>query len=419
MVDSAVELPTLLDTETGDLVLRICGTNRHGQIVRLRSAKCTIGSASRCTLRLRARGVGSVHCLILRGAGGSVVRRFSPDTRLNGRAFSNALLTSGDRLSVGPVEFEVLSPGDNLQHRQQDQSWHETEQLEARQATLEAEQIEPAAASEQIAQPQPEPEPEPREVSPDASVDLDAVLRRIGDAGLLRDEGLQEQPPEESEQELPQDPAAEQPSAPPAPVADEEESVDDYMTRLMERLRTGTSELKQGSYQSQVSQPRPANEPASQAAAKAGAQADEPPASTPAAPQQQKPAQISPRAVAPEKHAGLSAMRELANMSAHIAISHYARRQTKISKQTKLLIAIVGLVGGVILTAMWWRMGTGNLTFYAAMVSFVVALFWGIQYVTLTFDMIRRKSDELGREREKHHGEEHHGDTEDTENTKR
>ncbi|HUT87859.1 MAG TPA: FHA domain-containing protein [Thermoguttaceae bacterium] len=99
---------SILDVADQEFVLRVCGSPRHGQIVRLRSPKCTIGSGPRCTLRLRARGVQPVHCLVLRGAAGTVIRRFAADTRLNGRAFRDAKLVPGDRLSVGPVEFEVL-----------------------------------------------------------------------------------------------------------------------------------------------------------------------------------------------------------------------------------------------------------------------------------------------------------------------
>lgn len=96
------------EVRQGDLVLRIRGTSRHGQIVRLQSEKCTLGSGPSCTLRLRARGVGPLHCLIVRGPSATVVRRWHPDTRLNGHAFNEALLSPGDRLSVGPLEFEVL-----------------------------------------------------------------------------------------------------------------------------------------------------------------------------------------------------------------------------------------------------------------------------------------------------------------------
>ena len=98
------------DTQGPVLVLRCCGPSRVGQIVRLKSDKCTIGSNPGCTLRLRARGVKPLHCLILRGRAETVIRRWAPDTRLNGQPFSDAPLLVGDRLSIGPIEFEVLDP---------------------------------------------------------------------------------------------------------------------------------------------------------------------------------------------------------------------------------------------------------------------------------------------------------------------
>ncbi|MBI3839352.1 MAG: hypothetical protein HY288_15645 [Planctomycetia bacterium] len=100
----------------GDLSLRIVGTLRDGQIVRLSAPKCTIGSAKGCTLRLRCAGVQPLNCVILRGSRGTVVRSWSAKTRLNGRGFSDALLVAGDRLKVGPIELEVLPsslPGKN------------------------------------------------------------------------------------------------------------------------------------------------------------------------------------------------------------------------------------------------------------------------------------------------------------------
>ena len=96
---------------TDDLVLRICGSSRDGEVVRLRSTKCAIGSDSQCTLRLRARGVAPVHCLIVRGSRSTVIRRWSLDTRLNGHAFADAELAVGDRLSIGRIEFEVIELG--------------------------------------------------------------------------------------------------------------------------------------------------------------------------------------------------------------------------------------------------------------------------------------------------------------------
>jgi hypothetical protein len=113
MVATTLSRPSFTDqeTSTGDLVLRVCNLSRNGQIVRLKSAKCTIGSGPHCTLRLRAGGVSPLHCLILRGRTSTIVRRWAADTRLNHQSFTDAPLSCGDRLSVGPIELEVLSVG--------------------------------------------------------------------------------------------------------------------------------------------------------------------------------------------------------------------------------------------------------------------------------------------------------------------
>jgi hypothetical protein len=107
---------SVLEDAPGHLVLRVCGTARDGQVVRLRSAKCTIGAGADCTLRLRASGVGPLHCLVLRGRQTTIVRRWSADTRLNGHAFTDASLTPGDRLSIGAVELEVVETGGAPNH---------------------------------------------------------------------------------------------------------------------------------------------------------------------------------------------------------------------------------------------------------------------------------------------------------------
>lgn len=100
---------SLQGAPAGDLCLRIVGTAREGQMVRLTSRKCTIGSAKGCSLRLRAAGVRPMHCLVLRGSRGTVVRSWAPNTRLNGHTFCDATLVEGDRLKVGSIEFEVVA----------------------------------------------------------------------------------------------------------------------------------------------------------------------------------------------------------------------------------------------------------------------------------------------------------------------
>ena len=115
----------LLGKPTPDLALRLCGTSKDGQVVRLAASKCTIGSAATCTLRLRAPGVAPVHCLILRGSRGMAVRTWSPDMSLNGNKFVDSPLISGDRLKIGPIELEVVESPAALAANNADTSRHE------------------------------------------------------------------------------------------------------------------------------------------------------------------------------------------------------------------------------------------------------------------------------------------------------
>ncbi|GAB6164604.1 hypothetical protein JCM19992_06040 [Thermostilla marina] len=101
-------------TRPGETVFRIVGSSRDGQLLRVRSPRITIGSGANCTLRLRARGVRPLHCLVLRGTRHTIMRAWHPDTRLNGRSVRDAVLTAGDRLTLGPVELEFVGAGENV-----------------------------------------------------------------------------------------------------------------------------------------------------------------------------------------------------------------------------------------------------------------------------------------------------------------
>ncbi len=127
----------------GDLTLRYCGDDRPE--LRLHSRKCTIGSGAHCTLRLRAPAVEPVHCLIVRGAQRTIVRSCSQTTRFNGRAFHDAALSVGDRLSFGPWEFEVVDLGYDVakvtdQESNLAQIGHDAADLERQRNTLESQQ---------------------------------------------------------------------------------------------------------------------------------------------------------------------------------------------------------------------------------------------------------------------------------------
>ena len=61
---------------------------------------------------------------MLRGPSRTVVRRWSPDTRLNGRNFTESELQAGDCLSIGAIDLEVVEtaqpglPSEDLRDQQ-------------------------------------------------------------------------------------------------------------------------------------------------------------------------------------------------------------------------------------------------------------------------------------------------------------
>ncbi|MBW8884821.1 MAG: hypothetical protein JF612_08615, partial [Planctomycetia bacterium] len=60
-------------------------------------------------MRLRARGVSGLHCWILRGPQGSVIRRLHGSATLNGAQFDEAPVKIGDCLRIGLVEVEIVA----------------------------------------------------------------------------------------------------------------------------------------------------------------------------------------------------------------------------------------------------------------------------------------------------------------------
>lgn len=514
MVSGTARSPVELAKD--ELVLRIHGTSRHGQIIRLRSEKCTLGASANCTLRLRARGVRPVHCLIVRGRAASVVRCWHPDTRLNGRAFSEAILAPGDRLGVGPIEFEVLGglrledpPGqaapigseapqepreqddattskssaslqEDLQrqadaldslaaslnereaqlaeqasrllaqeaetrarleaqqgewevrqralddreaelrsrqqafeedrrrweaHRQESERQLDLrrEQIQTREAELEARQrafeterqaweanrgaLEAAHEAEtspeksETLEERPEPPTASRPVSAEAPVRTEDVLRRLGvlpqfepeDAG---DQGLQH--PDQS----PSAPRADanRPSAQPPAQSEHEESIEDYMARLLHRVRS----MAGGAAES--SGPKPSERYNNRGVSRDDDGADtgdSTPRDGPEPVCQREPVELSPRAVAPEKFADLTAMREVANVSALSAIDRHARRVRRRVLARRVALVLLSFAAAAGLGWTWWQQaGPGAARFAAAMVCVVVAIYWGLQGVT-------------------------------------
>jgi len=271
-------------------------------------------------------------------------------------------------------------------------------ELEARQSELDAEQQQREFQRDAV-QPQGEESAELQfqEGSTTAPVTSGDVLRRLGMAPRFseeeEDEPAAEFPlahgnaPEASRHLL-------QPDTAPNQAEDDGESVDDYMARLLARVGGG----KADGGRSPVSSPAPRRAPDPPRDSSPNPEAAGLSPTLPAAadvPDQSEPSDMSPRAAAPEKTIDLSAMRELANFSAHRAIDRHSRGNLKRAGMNKLLVTLFSLAAGGAMLWIWRYKSPTDLAFYAAMVSFLASVCWGMQYALLTGRLIISRSGRL------------------------
>ena len=259
-------------------------------------------------------------------------------------------------------------------------------------------------------------------------VEISDILRRFG-----RDSDKPQKEEDASTAQAPvfpfftgQDNAAE-PTAelPPQKTAEheKEESVDDYMVRLMERIRSAQGELA-----STPDKPyAPASSKSESAALPSENEPSQPAASIPAVTQSRETVELSPRTLAPEKQVDITLLRDLANYSAKNALGKHARGQMMQVMYSKLVVALIGGFTGIALLLVWQLWLTNNLTFFSAMMSFAVAVIYGVQYVLKTIELLISGSDNLDKiprahpkiDERKTPGDltvmSHHGDTEVTE----
>jgi hypothetical protein len=80
------------------------------RIFALGEGKHAIGSGPRCAVRITATGVQPLECVIVRNGNELRVRRWAPNTRLNGIDFDEAELKAGDLLQMGTAELHVVGP---------------------------------------------------------------------------------------------------------------------------------------------------------------------------------------------------------------------------------------------------------------------------------------------------------------------
>ncbi len=223
-------------------------------------------------------------------------------------------------------------------------------------------------------------EPDFKTPSDDAPVDLAEVLRRVGaqvemeeDASLARSTSTprREPPPSDS-----------QPAPTSAAEHGDQDSIDAYMSRLMQRVRSKSDEPGLGTYAPSHSEPPVAQRAQSNAVADLSSTGHPPGLRPAAAPRQ--PVQLSPRSAAPEKHIDFSALRDLANLSARTAISRHSHRIIIDTMRSKLAMALLALAAGGGLFWMWQRYGAVEVTLYYSLAAVIVAVYFGVQYALLT-----------------------------------
>jgi len=286
-----------------------------------------------------------------------VVRCWEPDTRLNGQAFGDAPLVPGDRLSIGPVELEIVDPARLPQHGGKpippesdlEPAHREAfDRLSARLRLVSQQGRDRArrlirslrAAREQIA----------------------AVRHETPGADFAEKQAELEQAPAVQAGESLALPRAEEPQAPnrppaaSAPTDDEEDSIEQYMTRLIQRI----AGLATSARLSGAAAPRPQREEADpQGGDDENAEELSEERSPAAGKPERAPDDLSPRAAAPENSTDMTVKGDRTDLSAWTALDRHARRMLRRLGRGKPVLAAAGLVIGAALLWLWWRWHAG------------------------------------------------------------
>ncbi len=238
------------------------------------------------------------------------------------------------------------------------------------------------------------------------SVDLQEVLRRLGhNVDFAEDKSVEPQAiPAESHPAPDAMPPvagmAETSAEKTAPAAEEEEeSIDNYMAQLMQRLGVKAPPPDDEKPKT-VEKTAPFN-PFQREASSATPPLQEPRSETNR--QRREPVDLSPRAVAPEKSVDLSALRDLANLSAEHALGRHDFKKLIVATRSKSIVTVVALAAAGGLFWHWYAHHAGNIVAYAAGLSLLAALYWGLQYAVLTGRLIINRAGGITLRR--HHGE--------------
>ncbi|MBI1902051.1 MAG: hypothetical protein HYS13_13190, partial [Planctomycetia bacterium] len=164
---------------------------------------------------------------------------------------------------------------------------------------------------------------------------------------------------------------------PPLEGEGHDESIESYMSRLLERVRTSQDDnaAKAGSGETRAAEARPA--------------AETPPTPAPVPPDAER---YRPRATAPEMSADIAAMRDLANKNARQAIDTHAKGRLKAQARMKLGLTVVMLLAAVGVT--WFLGSMGTAAYLVAVGCLIGAVIFGVQYLVLVSKITAREEEE-------------------------
>jgi hypothetical protein len=168
-------------------------------------------------------------------------------------------------------------------------------------------------------------------------------------------------------------------TAAPREAAHDEDSIDDYMARLMERLGA------KGAATQQPAAPEAPRRPST-------APQREPEYAEPApepARMLRDPSEMTPRAVAPESSSDLLAMRELAILNARAAIDLHERQTLMQRFFSKAFTSFVAAVATVLL--IWFYLQGHQMALPLALLALAASVTWGWQYLRLRRSSRRRR----------------------------
>ncbi|MEX0938382.1 MAG: hypothetical protein WDZ59_11030 [Pirellulales bacterium] len=176
---------------------------------------------------------------------------------------------------------------------------------------------------------------------------------------------------------------------------DNEESIEQYMSRLLTRVRgsstydpatvgprRGTAPLPQRPRET-IAPPAPPSPP----------QAEQPPAYP------ERLTELPQRALRPELTSNLAAMRALANQSANTAIDRHTRTRWEVAGRGKMLVTIFAFLSAVLL--IWWAPPADHVANIAAGLALSIGVFWGMQGVMILYGVRRQTERERAQQNDR------------------